>query len=440
MDLGLSLNLEQTQKLIMTPKLQLAIELLQFSSQDLAEYVEEELESNPLLEKDEDENNIDERLANQYSQSNNYVNYNSDKENDYENYVSYKPNMLEHLEKQLYLVLEDSEMEIGNYILGNIDEDGFLTLSTEEISKHFNLAKKKVNNILKRIQYLDPKGIAARNPRESLLIQLDSLALNTELAEVLVANYYDLITEKKYGKIIKDYNAKKERIKGALNLIKTLRLKPAAGFNEKENTQYIVPDIIIRKVKGKFVVIMNEKASPVLRINPQYYRMLQKSSEGDTYEFLHKKFKSALWLIKSIEQRRITVYRIAESIISKQEEFLNRGIKYLKPMTMQEIADSINMHESTVSRATSEKYVQTPQGLFELKFFFTSGINNISSVSIKTMIIEYIENEDKSSPLSDSSIARKLEKEEDINVSRRTVAKYRNELGLKSSVKRKKRI
>ncbi len=439
MDLGLSLNLEQKQKLIMTPKLQLAIELLQFSRQDLDQYVEEELKSNPLLEKEDVENNLDKRLANQYSRSNYYNNNSESEENNYENYVSYKPNLLEHLEQQLYLVLKDNEMEIGNYILGNIDEDGFLTLTVEEISNIFKVDKKKVNDVLKNIQYLDPVGIAARNSRESLLIQLDSLALNTELAEILVANYFDLIVKREYKEIIKDYNEKEERIRGAINLIKTLRLKPAAGFNDKENTQYIVPDIIIKKIKGKFVVIMNEKASPVLRINPHYYRMLQKSSGGDTYDFLRKKFKSALWLIKSIEQRRITVYRIAESIISRQEEFLNKGIRFLKSMTMQEIADSIDMHESTVSRATSEKYIQTPQGLFELKFFFTSGVNNISSVSIKAMIIEFIEKEDKTSPLSDSSIATSLKEEVGIDVSRRTVAKYRNELGLKSSVKRKKR-
>ena len=240
-------------------------------------------------------------------------------------------------------------------------------------------------------------------------------------------------------KIIKKVDRDKEKVMRAIKVIKTLNPRPAASFNEKHNTKYITPDIVIKNVNGEFVVVINEKASPVLRINPQYYKMMQKNRGDDNHDFLKKKFKSALWLIKSIEQRRITVYRIANAIVEKQKEFLKKGVKYIKPMTMQDIADEIEMHESTVSRATSDKYIQTPQGIYDFKFFFSSGVNNISSISIKAMIREYIENEDKSSPFSDQKLADELKEKEGMKLSRRTVAKYRNEMNIPSSIKRKKR-
>lgn len=443
MDLGLSLNLEQKQELVMTPKLQMAIELLQFSSQELKEHVDEELKENPLLEKEEEKKNddLEERIANQYTSPSysSAVGSKDDKMN-YENFVSYKPNLLEHLENQLYQVLSDDEIEIGKYILGNLDQCGFLCSSVAEISENLDFSQKKVKNVLERIHYLNPIGVAARDLQETLCVQLDSLMINTDTAEKIVRDYFELLADKNYGQIIKEMDEKEDKVLGAINLIKTLNPRPAASFNEKHNTKYITPDIVIKKVNDEFVVVINEKASPVLRINPQYYKMMQKSRGDDTHDFLKKKFKSALWLIKSIEQRRITVYRIADAIVKTQEEFLRKGIKHLKPMTMQDIADDIEMHESTVSRATSEKYIQTPQGLFDFKFFFASGINNVSSISIKAMIREYIEDEDKSSPFSDQKLAEELKKKEGMKLSRRTVAKYRNEMNIPSSVKRKCKI
>lgn len=440
MDFELNINLEQKQELVMTPDLQMAIELLQFSSQDLQQYVEEEMKSNPLLEKDEidSDKELEKRLDNQYS-SPNYSSYavNDGEQVNYENFISYQPGLIEHLENQLYQVLTDKEIKIGKYIVGNLDEDGFCALSPAEISNSLSVSKYQVESVLTRIQYLDPVGIAARNLQESLLIQLDSLLLDTELAEHIVKNYLSEFNQENFNKIIKEVNGEENKIRGAINLIKTLNPEPASRFNRDGSTEYIKPDIVIKKIKEDFVVIINQKASPLLRINPYYYKMLQKSKEGETRDYLQNKFKSALWLIKSIEQRRMTVYRITRSIVDKQRDFLCKGIKNLHPMTMQDIAEEIGMHESTVSRATSDKYVQTPQGLFELKFFFTSGINNISSVGIKAIITEYIKNEDSSSPLSDKKITDLLATKEGMNLSRRTVAKYRNELGIPSSVKRR---
>ena len=442
MDLGLSLNLEQKQELVMTPQLQMAIELLQFSSQELQEYVDEELKDNPLLEKDNEDNKekLDDRIENQYSSPSYSSAVSSrDDEYNYENFVSYQPNLLEYLENQLYQVLDDDEIEIGEYILGNLDQCGFLCESVEEISKNLDTSEDKVESVLERINYLEPIGVAAPNLQESLLIQLDSLETNTEIANKIVKEHFQLLVDQNYKEIIKKVDRDKEKVMRAIKVIKTLNPRPAASFNEKHNTKYITPDIVIKNVNGEFVVVINEKASPVLRINPQYYKMMQKNRGDDTHDFLKKKFKSALWLIKSIEQRRITVYRIANAIVEKQKEFLKKGVKYIKPMTMQDIADEIEMHESTVSRATSDKYIQTPQGIYDFKFFFSSGVNNISSISIKAMIREYIENEDKSSPFSDQKLADELKEKEGMKLSRRTVAKYRNEMSIPSSIKRKKR-
>jgi len=442
MDLGLSLNLEQKQELVMTPQLQMAIELLQFSSQELQEYVDEELKDNPLLEKDTEDNKekLDDRIENQYSSPSYSSTVNSrDDEYNYENFVSYQPNLLEYLENQLYQVLDDDEIEIGEYILGNLDQCGFLCESVTEISKNLDTSEDKVESVLERINYLEPIGVAAPNLQESLLIQLDSLDTNTEIANEIVEEYFQLLVDQNYKEIIKKVDRDKEKVMRAIKVIKTLNPRPAASFNEKHNTKYITPDIVIKNVNGEFVVVINEKASPVLRINPQYYKMMQKNRGDDTHDFLKKKFKSALWLIKSIEQRRITVFRIANAIVKKQKEFLKNGVKYIKPMTMQDIADEIEMHESTVSRATSDKYIQTPQGIYDFKFFFSSGVNNISSISIKAMIREYIENEDKKSPYSDQKLADELKEKEGMKLSRRTVAKYRNEMNIPSSIQRKKR-
>jgi RNA polymerase sigma-54 factor len=263
--------------------------------------------------------------------------------------------------------------------------------------------------------------------------------LDTQIAEKIVENCFELLGKKDYSTIIKNFDVSEKKVRGAINLIKTLNPRPAAAYNDEAKTKYINPDIIIRKVNDEFVIVINEKASPILRINPQYYKMMQRNRKDDTHDFLKSKFKSALWLIKSIEQRRITVYRITEAIIKKQQEFLRKGIKHLRPMTMQDIADEIEMHESTVSRATSDKYIQTSQGMFELKFFFTSGVNNISSVSIKAMLKEYISDEDPSSPLSDQKLAEALGEKEGMELSRRTVAKYRNDMAIPSSLKRKRK-
>lgn len=437
--LNLSVDLEQKQELVMTPKLQMAIKLLQYSSMELREYVEEEMRDNPLLEKhEEEENHLEERIKNQYQSYQYGSNYNQEDFN-YENMVTYQPNLLEYLENQLYEVLDSDEIETGEYILGNLDERGLLSASLSDIAEELDVDIDYVKTIRKKIQQLEPAGIASTNIKECYLTQLNQMDVETNDAELLIDKHLESIVTEEYKDILEAMDWTEARLHKALHIINKLTSKPASVVNDHKKTQYIMPDIVIKKVNEEYVIVLNDKASPLLRINPYYYEVMQKCKQDDTYDYLEKKFKSALWIIKSIEQRRMTVYRIAKKIADKQKSFLDDGVKYLKPLTMQEIADEIEMHESTVSRATDNKFIQTPRGIFDFKFFFNGGVNDISTVSIKAIIIELIKNEESNSPLSDSAIAELLRNQKNLKLSRRTIAKYRNELGIPSSVKRKKK-
>lgn len=437
MNPGFNLNLEQKQQLVMTPRLQTAIEILQYNAQELEEYIKEEVEENPLLEIIDSEREMDYKEISYESKSN--TNNNSDNLLNYENYISYPLNLYEYLERQLFQVLSASQLEVGKYIVGNLDNHGFLLLPLTEIADKFNISVEKVVSILKKIQYLDPIGVGARDVQESLLIQLENLSSDTTIAKEIVKNYMDELVNGDYRGITKKINVRKNEIISAVYLIKTLNPYPVTGFSKDCDTKYIIPDIIIKKVNGEFVVISNEKNSFRLKISPYYYQMLKNKPDSKTHDYLEKKYKAALWLIKSIEQRRMTIFRIAQSVIEKQKDFFNKGIKYMVIMTMEEIAEAINMHESTVSRATTGKYIQTPHGLFEFKFFFSCGIKNISSISIKAIISEYIKSEDPTSPLSDNDLQTILKKEKGIDLSRRTVAKYRSQMKIPSSQKRRKK-
>lgn len=437
--LNLNINLEQKQELVMTPKLQMAIKLLQYSSMELKEYIEDEMKDNPLLEKhDEKKDHLDDRIKSQYQSYQYGSNYNQEDFN-YENMVSYQPNLLEYLENQLYEVLSDQEIKDGQYILGNLDERGLLSVSLEELAEELEVDVAYIKNILKKIQKLDPAGIAATNVKQCYLNQLEQMDMDTADAELLIKRHINLIVTEDFGVVLNETGWEKERLSKALQIVKKLTSKPASLIADNKKTQYIMPDIVIRKVKEDYVIILNDKASPLLRINPYYYQVMQKRKKDETYKYLEKKFKSAMWIIKSIEQRRMTVYRIAKKIAERQKNFLDKGVKYLKPLTMQEIADEIDMHESTVSRATDNKFIQTPRGIFDFKFFFNGGVNDISTVSIKAIIIEIIKNEKEGSPLSDNSISELLRAKNNLKLSRRTIAKYRNELGIPSSIQRRKK-
>ncbi|SJZ41622.1 RNA polymerase factor sigma-54 [Selenihalanaerobacter shriftii] len=460
MKLAPTISMEQKQELVMTPKLQQAIELLQLSRLELNNRLEKELLENPVLELAEDgmeEAEVEEPedefedldwedyFVDSSSDYSNYYNQDEDEYN-YENFISASLTLEEHLSNQLQMLrLTPKERKIGEYIIGSLDSNGFLDVSVDKLANELQVDRKKVVAILNEIQQFDPVGIAARDLQDSLNIQSEVLTLGKDkgLIKEIIDDYFELLSKNKVKKLAKKLSITPQHSQELVDLIKTLNPCPAKQFEKEGDTKYIEPDLILEKVSGEYIVTMNQSTTSNLRISAYYQKLLKKfKSDTEAKDYLKEKIDSALWLIKSIEQRRMTIYRIAKVIAELQQEFLEKGFKYLRPLTMQDVADEIDMHESTVSRATTQKYIQTPHGLFELKFFFSSGIKakngrSLSSVSIKKMIEEIVTNEDVTKPLSDQKIADRLT-DLGAEVSRRTVAKYRNELGISSSTKRKR--
>ena len=440
MDLKMDINIEQRQELIMTPQLQMAIKLLQFSSLELEEYLDEELLENPIIEKEDKKEEWEESLEDHYNSKKFSRSSNSTEGQDsFESYTNYRPGLIEHLENQLYEVLPESELDLGRYIVSNLNQDGLLIPSVEELAEETGKDPVLINNVLRKIQHLDPVGIASRNIKEALLIQLDKMGRDNDLAMKIVAGCWDKLNDLSIKKLMKKYKATEEEVLYALEKIKNLQPRPASLYsNEELKTDYLEPDILIKRDNGEYYAELNSSNTPVLSINPKYYNLMKNTEDDETNEFLKKKFKAAIWLIRAIEHRRMTLLKISNVLIERQKEFLEQGVKHLNPLTMQEVADEIEMHESTVSRASNDKYVQTPQGLYSMKFFFASGVDNRSSASIKALITEYIKKENKNKAYSDSKLAEILTKNEGINLSRRTIAKYRNSLGIPSSFERRK--
>lgn len=459
MRLGFDLALQQTQKLVMTPELRQAIKLLQFNSNELREYLETQMESNPLIEmeiknnkenvdidkiSDKIDNDIDWKdYANQYDD----ISYKSSniksKEYNYENFITKEESLKNHLLFQLDLTLfKDSDKLIGRNIIENIDKNGYLTSSISEISNELGVGEEKAQDILEIIQTFDPIGVGARDLKECLKIQLRDKNFDNPDILAIIDNHLEDVGNNRLNKISKDLNINIKRVQGICDIIKTLEPKPGRGFpSDDDDIRYVTPDVVLEKIDGEYVIIVNDITAPRLSINNFYKNMLSTQGDNDISKFINNKLNSAMWLIKSIEQRRMTIYKVVSSIVKYQNDFFEKGQKYLKPLTLKEIADDIEMHESTVSRATNGKYVQTPRGIFELKYFFSSGIGTdaggVASTGIKSMIKDLIDNEHPKKPLSDQKIADLL-KDKNIKISRRTVAKYRDELNIPSSSKRRR--
>lgn len=457
MRLSYDLTLEQSQKLIMTPELRQAIELLQFNSLELKEYITNEMEQNPMLESlssSEEFENLD-KYANdndvdwkEYLEKYDDISYRPQvdkniKEYNYESFVSYEPTLKEHLMSQLSLIpLDNKEHKIGENIIQNIDENGYLNISTEEIASFMKCEKDEVEIVLDIIQTFEPAGVGARDLKECLLIQVRNKKDATNYIIIIIEDYLEDLGYNRIQKIAKELNLDLQQVQDACDYIKRLEPKPGRSFRgNNEEVRYIIPDAEIQLIDGEFVVVINDVTGPRLNINNYYKGLMKSGGDKNTIDFLNEKFNSAMWIIRSIEQRRNTIKRVIESILKFQKDFFIEGEKALKPLTLKDIADDIEMHESTISRATNGKYVQTPRGLFELKYFFSSGIlgeeGDISSTSIKVTLKDIVDGEDPKKPYSDQKISDLL-KEQGINISRRTVAKYRDELGIPSSSMRRR--
>jgi len=480
MDLKLSANLKMSQKLVMTPMLQQAIKLLPLARLELAQQVRQEITENPVLEEiveedelqdevETDENAevtepkenfevIDEKntgeehtLENPDMDWDTYFQDNIDRGSSAENYTERpsietthqkEPSLHEHLLWQLNLSI-DSEREsfIGNCIIGNINADGYLHANISDIREISNANESAVLNVLKVIQEFEPLGVGARSLQECLMIQAQADDNSTPLTLKLIDNYLDRLEERYFAKISSELKVRIESIIEAVKKIKEYNPKPGQAFSS-ERIDYVIPDIFVIKTENGYDVTLNDDGIPRLRISPYYQNLLKNSAKGETKDYLEEKHKSALWFLKSIDQRRQTIHKVGKSIIKLQKEFLDFGLSYLKPMVLKDVARDIEMHESTVSRITTNKYIDTPQGVFELKFFFHSGIksyvgNSMSSIRVKNIIKEIISSEDEKKPLTDDEMVQALMRK-NVNIARRTITKYRKELNIPPASKRKR--
>ena len=471
MRMGYDLVLEQQQKLIMTPELKLALKILQLPAVELEELIQHELEANPVLDivdenrdekpeaqhkqekqekkekEKEKEKEIDWKEYFQYQgKSYSAEGFDSDEASEfsYENFATYSYTLKDHLISQLRVSSINKNLrDIGEYIIESLDENGYLTISKEDMSVILNVKPEVVSEALSVIQTFDPFGVGAVDLKECLLIQLKNKDILDKKVETMVMNHLDDIACNRINNISKKLSISIEEAQKFSDIIKNLEPKPGRAFEGNTATKYVTPDAYIEKAGNEYIVIVNDHYGSRLMINQYYKNILNsedKSSQASTY--INNKLSSAMWLIKSLEHRKNTLYDVVNAILQYQMDFFERGPMFLKTMTLKKIAEMVNVHESTVSRAINGKYVQTPRGIFEIKYFFKSGVDNqdgeaISSESIKKIIKSYVNGEDTSKPVSDQNIADFLVKKGYV-ISRRTVAKYRDELGILSSSKRKR--
>src|SRR3979411_1543076 len=361
-----------------------------------------------------------------------------------ENTLSTASSLSDHLMWQLSMQTEDSSLrDIGSAIIGNLDDDGYLVASFDELSAMGPWPVADVERALKLIQGFDPTGVAARDLQECLLLQLRQLGLEGTPTEKVVTEHLRLLQNHQVPEIARKLGMSIDDLKEHIEIIRNLDPKPGSRYNPPQS-QYVIPDVYVIKVEDQYVAVLNEDGLPQMRISPVYRRLLDKGAAGnndETRAYVKDKFRSALWLIKSVEQRQKTIHKVANSIINFQRDFLDHGIEHLRPLVLRDVANDIGMHESTVSRVVTNKYMHTPQGVFEMKYFFHSGISSsygrrVSSVTIQQRIRKIIENEDPRKPLSDSKIVNILQRE-GLVLARRTIAKYREELKISTSNQRK---
>lgn len=471
MALEIKLSQKMMPQLVMTPQLQQAIKLLQLSQLDLQQCISQELQENPALEEARDDDDaapdrvrepdatqemlVTDRIADWQDYLDNHSNSRHDmgasevvrQEEDVpslEDTVTRRETLHEHLLWQLRMAgLDPAGESIGLCIIGNLDERGYLEATLEEVGALARATPGEVEDVLAQIQLFDPVGIAARDLRECLLVQLHNAGLGESVAVRVVADHLRELERKHYERMAAALDVSVADVVEAAHLIACLEPKPARNFDDGE-VRAIIPDVVVQKVAGEYVIFLNDDGVPPLRVSPLVRRLAGASSEEarEAKEYLDGKIRAATWLIKSIQWRQQTLYRVSESIFNFQREFLDHGVDRLKPLVLREVAAQIGMHSSTVSRATSNKYAHTPQGVFELKYFFQNGIPRndsslvVSSESVRERIRVLVESEDPGKPLSDQEIAATL-RGLGIGIARRTVAKYREQLGILPSSRRR---
>ncbi len=473
MALELRQQLKLSQKLVMTQQLRQAIKLLQLNRLELSDALQAEIEQNPALEEDfsppetidnplslsstreesgpQKESDITEniKVGNDTLAETNWEDYANNFDSNFSfshetpaadapsqfEFISEKPGLMAYLQWQLaHSSLEEEEWDIARFIIGNLNRYGFLEVDLARVIEETGCTQDDAEYILEVIQELDPPGIAARNVSESLYLQLERLGKADSLAAEIVRDHLPLLETRNYKALSRATGRKKPELERAINYI-VAELSPYPGLSyATEETNYIVPDVYVRKFDGEYVIRLNDDDLPHLKLSSLYQDLLKNDTtlEKESRQYINEKLKNADWFIKSLYQRQRTIIKVMESILRFQHDFFERGAQYLKPLILKDVADDIEMHESTVSRVTSNKYVHTPLGIYELKYFFSTAIpregqDAMASESIKTIIRKMIQEEDKDAPLSDNTISEKLA-ERNIKIARRTVAKYREQL------------
>ena len=463
MNLDHSLKLDLSQKLMMTPELRQAIAILQMSALELSEVIAEEILENPVLEivekegpdspepSEEVETSRESEPLDDYFNWADYFNNGMEKKTEqvtaddkpaFEVFIKNNVSLHEHLELQLHLAVRDTEAKaIGSYLIGCIDDNGYLCSTIKEAALALNAEEKLIAEILSLIQTFDPLGVGARDLQECLTLQLEQQENSNPFVKTIIAEHLPDVAQGRYKGIGEKLGCSANQVQQAVDIIRTLDPKPGRAFG-KENASYITPDITVERINGEYIILVNESNTPPLTINP-YYRQVAMSADHESKKFIETRLHSALWLIKSIEQRRQTLYKVMEAIIGLQQDFFDYGPKCLRPLIMKQVAERVEVHESTVSRAIANKYVATPHGLLSLRSFFSAAVHNsageqdVSTSKVKQKIKELIAGEKATDPFSDQILADIL-CQHGIKISRRTVTKYREELGILSSTRRKR--
>ena len=476
MSLALKQQLKLTQQLLMTPQLQQAIKLLQLSRLELADTIRQEIEQNPLLEEispgDADyeisqnslsateelpnvpepektgEVNMDDVSSMQeINWEDDYANYydagfSFSKETPERNrltqidFLTKETNLQSHLQWQLsHAELSKELKEAGLFVIGNLNQHGFLVLTVEDITREIGCDEETAKRAIAIIQEMDPPGVAAIDVQESLLLQLKRLDLEDSLAAEIIKNHLHSLELKNYGDIARATKTPIKEVQDAIEVITGLNPFPGEQYTERD-VHYVIPDVFVHKVGDEYLIVLNDEGLPRLKISSDYEQIVEgdTSASAETKAYIKDKLRDAVWLIKSMQQRQRTIYKVVESLLKFQKDFFEKGVQQLKPLVLRDVAEDIEMHESTVSRVTTNKYIHTPQGIFELKYFFSTAIQQLdgealAAESIRQRIKNMIKDENPDKPLTDNAISMALS-QKNIKVARRTVAKYREQLGI----------
>lgn len=457
MGIELKQYLQLSQQLVITPQLQQAIKLLQLSHLELKQEIDAQLMENPCLEADQATPEPDQEMLKALVRSSLESSdggffrgagaMNEDLPS-YENTVAKPQSLTDHLMWQLNnSQLDEKQLNVAHRIIGNVNEDGYLTQSIDVIAQKCAISEQDAEAVLFMIQQFDPVGVASRDLQECLLNQLWAIEIKTDmmrLAEKILEKHFNLFLKRRMSLLVRKLKVPKEQVVEACHLISQLNPKPGSAYHETDQRQdAITPDVYVANIGGKLLVSLNDDGLPKLRVSKQYLEILEGKAKKKDLEYVYEKIRGAVWFIKSIEQRQHSIYKVAQSLLKHQEAFFEHGVSHLVPLVLKQVADDIGLHESTVSRVTKGKYMRTPHGLFEMKFFFNSKIQtveeDVGSQTVKLKLREIVADETPENPLSDEQLRQRLE-DHGIIISRRTIAKYREMLGILPSSARKKRF